>query len=146
MARDLCPLSCLTILPAVRAAGVALGVILVLLGVGLALGLTLGAVVVVASVLAAWAAVVVMVDGCACGLILPVLLRCCLRPGSFTRGRLWSFWSALVVVWARYLCSRSKASVPSSRRRWITRLRAGAVSVSVPASSPANSSTVTPCV
>lgn len=77
VARDLCLLSCLPILPAVRAAGVALGVALVLLDVGLALGLELGAVVGVGLM------PVAIVDGCARGLILPVLLRCCLRPGKF---------------------------------------------------------------
>ena len=70
MARDLCLLSCLPILPAVRAAGVALGAVLVLLGVGLALGLELGAVVGVGLMPVAWAALV-----CGCrGLV--VRARC----------------------------------------------------------------------
>lgn len=145
MARDLCPLSCLPILPAVRAAGVALGAVLVLLGVGLALGLELGAVVGVGLMPVAWAAVVAMVDGCARGLILPVLLCCCLRPGSFTRGKLRPFWGALVVVWAFYLCSLSKAATPSAIRRSIVGFRSGAVS-SVEASVTAISSVLMACV
>lgn len=125
VARDLCPLSCVLILPAVRVAGVALVVALLRLGVASPFVLALGAVVCVALVPAAWAALVAVAGVAAVvswfahaagvllagavprGLLLPVLLRCCSSVCTFARGTLRPFWAVLAAVWARYACSRS---------------------------------------